>query len=531
MRVWDLARGQDYRLLTATVKGFAAHPKAAEVAVATGKDVTFYEPSTGARLRSFTLAPEDVTALAYSPDGATLAVAWSVPPKQGKEISPACTKSFRSRRRTAFSYSTQRPASRGPSPTPRKPRCCDMGFSPDGTLLAATGWGKALTLIDAATGKPIATLDGADGGNTHLAFGPGGVLVRATTGHVAWSQMEPEKHFDGVIEVWDTTARKRLRTVNAGKGLCNAVALSPDGQLLAAAVEDSVALVRLDTGEQKTLPTAAHTLTFSPDGQRLVTGTPVGVKFWDPQSGREVLTLGNTSVGGGNTSRVAFANPAGLVLVSEADGLRVYDGRPWVPPPVVAKAAPREPKQEAPADERPEAVKSAVGQAVAALEQGPGGRGACMPSPRWRPTPTPPGSRRIACESRWPPAAPKLRPVVPAAAAEPSARSPRTRSPTGRARRTSATPPGLRWPSTVLRNADGTRVATFMLNLEQRDVEDAKKAGRSPWLAGLRHGHGQAGRAAHRLRAVPLWLRDHLQPGRQAHRRRVPHRPAAQGIV
>ena len=116
---------------------------------------------------------------------------------------------------------------------------------------------------------------------TRLAFGPNGMLVRATTGHVSWSNQEPERRDDGVIEVWDVPARKRVRTVGVGKGFCHAIALSPDGTLLAAALGDGLTLVRLDTGEQKPLPTAAHGLTFSPDGQRLVAATPVGVKFWE----------------------------------------------------------------------------------------------------------------------------------------------------------------------------------------------------------------------------------------------------------
>jgi eukaryotic-like serine/threonine-protein kinase len=369
VRVWDVARGQDYRLLPGAGKVFVVHPKGAEVAVVSGKEVAFYDPTSGMKLRSFALAPEDITAVAYSPDGATLAVAWSVPAKQGKEISPGVheTHSVKNPHRVQlFDAATGKPKA---DPHAQEISIGAMLFNSDGTLLAITGWGKTLTLIDAKKGQAAATLEGADGGTTHLAFGQGGMLIRATTGSVSWSQLEPEKHFDGVIEVWDVIARKRLRMVNAGKGLCNAVAVSPDGNLLAAAIGDTVTLVRLDTGEQKSLPIAAHTLTFSPDGQRLVAGTPVGVKFWDPISGRDILTLGGTSAGGGNTSRIAFANPAGLVLVNEVDGLRVYDGRPWTPPPVVAaKPTPPEPKQDAPADDRPDAVKTAVGQSVAALD-------------------------------------------------------------------------------------------------------------------------------------------------------------------
>jgi WD40 repeat protein/HEAT repeat protein len=483
VRVWDVARGQDYRLLIGSAKVFAAHPKAAEVAVASGKEVAFYEPLGGAKLRSFTPAPEEITALAYSPDGATLALAWSVPPKKGKEISPGAYETHPVKaphRVQLFDAATGKPKA---EPHAQEISILRTQFSPDGSLLATTGWGKTLTLIDAATGKVTASLEGAEGGNTHLAFGPNGLLVRATTGHVAWSQLEPEKRFDGVIEVWDTTARKRLRTVSAGKGLCNAVALSPDGLLLAAAVEDTVALVRLDNGEQKTLPTAAHTLAFTPDGQRLVAGTPVGVKFWDPQSGRDILTLGNTSVGGGNTSQVAFAKPDGLVLVSEADGLRVYDGRPWTPPPVVAKPAPREPKQEAPADDRPDAVKAAVGQSVAALDKDPAA--AALHAVAALEADSDPARQRterlrIALALQ---ATPKLRPVVPPRATEPSGyAADKVSDPPGTANVCDPTR-GNSLSEAVLRNADGTRLATFLLHLWQRDLEAAKKAGRSPWVA------------------------------------------------
>jgi WD40 repeat protein len=121
--------------------------------------------------------------------------------------------------------------------------------------------------------------------------------------------------------------QQRLRTVNAGSGFCNAIALSPDGQGLAAAIGDGLSLIRLDTGEQKNLPTGAHSLTFSPDGQRLVAATPVGVKFWDPGTGRDILTLGGRW-NGNNTSRVSYTSDNGWVLVRETDGLRVYDGRP-----------------------------------------------------------------------------------------------------------------------------------------------------------------------------------------------------------
>ncbi|HEX5269335.1 MAG TPA: hypothetical protein VFW33_02555, partial [Gemmataceae bacterium] len=483
VRVWDVARGQDYRLLAGSGKVFAAHPGAAEVAVARGKAVTFYEPASGAKLRSFALAPEEITALAYGPDGDTLAVAWSVPPKQGKELSPGMRQTFpvkNAHRVQFFAAATGKPKGEVHA---QETSIGGMQFTPDGALLVTTGWGKTCTLLDGRTGKLVATLEGAEGGTTHLALGPNGLMARASTGGVSWSDSEPEQRHDGVIELWDLGNRKRLRTVGAGKGLCNAVALSPDGKLLAAAVADGVTLVRLDTGEQKTLPTPAHALVFSPDGTRLVAGTPVGVKFWDPRSGRDILTLGNTSAGGGNTSQVAFANPAGLVLVSEVDGLRVYDGRPWTAPPVVAaKPEPPAPKQEAPPDDRPAAVKAAVRQAVAALDANDPSAALLHAVAALEADPD--LARHQAhrlCVALALQATPKLRPVVPPGAAEP----------TGYAADRATDPPGtanvcdaardLANDGGVLRSADGRRFATWDFGYDPRREEQLKKPGGLRW--------------------------------------------------
>jgi WD40 repeat protein len=334
IRVWDMARGQDYRMLAPGNRAFAVHPRRPEVAVAKGKEVEFYDPDSGAILRSFTAAPETITRLAYSPDGATLAIAWKVPPVLGEELSPGARKILvkEAYRIQLFDPATGRPKA---NPHGQDTSIGDLHFSPDGALLVATGWGKVLTLLDAATGKQVAALDGAEGGETKLAIGPNGMLVRATTGSTNYSDINGVKsqtQTDGIIEVWDLPSRKRLRTIDLAKGYCHAVALTPDGRLLAAGVGDNLYLVHLDTGEQKILPGATYSVSFSSDGQRLVTVSPFGVKLWDPLSGRDILTLGSLA-NLGNTGRAQFAGwPAGCIFVSGVDGLRVFDGQPVRPP-------------------------------------------------------------------------------------------------------------------------------------------------------------------------------------------------------
>jgi WD40 repeat protein/HEAT repeat protein len=483
IRVWDVARGQDYRLLPGADKAFAVHPSRPEIAIASGKEIAFHDSTTGTKLRSFAAVPGVITQLAYSPDGSTLAVAWSIPPKYGKELAPGVRQTITAKnphRVQLLDAATGKPNAEAHA---QEISIGSLLFSPDGALLAMTGWGKTLTLLDAATGKVAVTLDGDDRGATRLAFGPNGLLVRASTGSISAGNMEPERRFDGVIEVWDVPGRRLVRTVKAGKGFCHAIAVSPDGKLLAAAVGDGLTLVRLDTGEQKSLPTAAHSLTFSPDGQRLVAATPVGVKFWDPVSGRDILTLGGKWASGGNTSQVAFARPDGLVLLNEVDGLRVYDGRKWTPPalPVAAKKPP-EPKNEPPADDRPDAVKAAVVQAVAALEAGDPAAAALHAVAALEADPDSARQQvhrlRIGLALQ---ATPKLRPVVP----------PNGKEPTAFAADKVIDPPGTPnvcdpvhgWnpPDVLLRSVDGTRFATWNQVLHQQEAEEARKAGRPLW--------------------------------------------------
>jgi WD40 repeat protein/HEAT repeat protein/predicted Ser/Thr protein kinase len=485
VRVWDVARGQDYRLLPRAEKGLAAHPGRPEVAVAAGKEVVFYDPVTGKKLRSFVAAPEDVSRLAYSPDGETLAVAWSVPPKVVRLVTPEIkeTKSVKEPHRLRlFDTATGQPRS---EPHAQETPIDDLQFSPDGALIAVSG-GKALTLLDGAGAKVMAALEGAEGGVTRLAFGPDGLLVRATTGSVAWSNQEPERRTDGVIELWDVAERKRYATVKAGQGFCHALALSPDGQLLAAAVGDGVALVRLDTGQTKTLPAAAQGLTFSPDGQRLVVASERGVKFWDPARGLDILTLGGRS-SVGNISQVAFAGAGGLVLARGADGLRVYDGRAWEPPPplVVEKPALPEPKGDPPADDRPGTVQDAVAKAVASLDASDPAAAALYavaalqadPDPARQPT----HRLRVALALQ---ATPKLHPVVPAGATKPIAFA--ADQVVDEATANVCDPARGEYDADVLlRSADGGRVATWNRTVSRPAQDEAKKAGRSPWLVRL----------------------------------------------
>jgi WD40 repeat protein/HEAT repeat protein len=485
IRIWDASRGQDYRRL-ADVGPFCGHPLKSEVAVGHGKEVQIRDLTTGEKLRSITVA-DTVTHLAYSPDGATLAVAWMVQPKAGQVLSSGIreTKYIKKPYRVRlFDTSTGQP--RGEE-FGFESQTSDLAFSPNGSILAVTNRrdGK-FSLLDTGTLKEIATLEGKDGGVTRVMFTPDSkTLIRATTGSVSMSDSAPTKITNGVIEFWDVAERKKIRTRDDLGGFINSIMLSPDGKTLAVCVGDVLKLLKLDSDQSRTLLVTAHSLAFSPDGQRLVTATPLGVKLWDVESGRDIFTLGGIWARGGNATRVGFAGQDGFLLVTAGDGIRVYDGRQWIPPPP-PKDAPKtpelpEPKKTPPSDDRPEAVKVATKASSEALEGDPAAALThAIAALEADPDPSRQATHRLRIALALQ-ALPKLRPVVP----------PGMKEPVSFARDSAIDPPttpnfgnpakSADYADYALISRDGSRVMVWNHALHEYEVDEAKKVKRSPW--------------------------------------------------
>src|SRR5262249_30977296 len=157
-------------------------------------------------------------------------------------------------------------------------------------------------------------------------------------------------------------------------------------------------------------------------------------------------------------------------------------GRPWIPPPPAPKP-PREPKNEPPVDDRPDAVKAAVAKSVAALDANDRAAATLHAVAALEADPDPVRQQthrlRVALALQ---ATPKLRPVVPPGATEP----------TGYAADRVIDPPGTpnicnptrQWNEAdyLLRSADGSRLAPWNSSIGRGTEEEAKQAGRTPWI-------------------------------------------------
>jgi WD40 repeat protein/serine/threonine protein kinase len=178
-------------------------------------------------------------------------------------------------------------------------------FSPDGERILTGGWDNTAKLWDAASGRELLSLDlkGHNIQSRSVAFSPDGQRIVTGCG-------------DMTAKVWDAASGRELLRFSESV-FC--VAFSPDGKRIATGgVDNKARLFEAASGrELRTFPTApspigvlwaiAHgrrpsmqtghkgwifSVAFSPDGQRLVTGSSDSTgKVWDAASGRELLTL------------------------------------------------------------------------------------------------------------------------------------------------------------------------------------------------------------------------------------------------
>jgi WD40 repeat protein/uncharacterized caspase-like protein len=196
-----------------------------------------------------------------------------------------------------------------------------VAFSPDGKLLAAADLENTVKLWDVSSGKVTRTLVKRagviepDGSINSLAFSPDGKTL-VSAGYRS-------------IQLWDI-ATGQARTLEKFDIISYSFALSPDGKVVAAGLQDStIKLWEVATGrELHTLSGHVDMITsvaFSPDGQTLASGgffNDKSIRLWDVTTGQLIRVLYGATTG---VSSIAFS-PNGETLVSTGD---VNNGINW----------------------------------------------------------------------------------------------------------------------------------------------------------------------------------------------------------
>jgi WD40 repeat protein len=240
-----------------------------------------------------------VTAVAFSPDGQTLATA-----SQGSEVALRDVAS--GQRRTSL---------RGTA------GAVLLVFSSDGRTMATATADGNVGVWDVASGRSRGSLT-ADTPITDstdmwpaVAFSPdGGILATAD---------------DDTIGLWDVRAGRPRAPLRGHTGGVRAVAFSRDGELASGGDDRTVRLWDLDTGKPRFILSghnaAVWVVAFSPDGNTLASGGGGGTaQLWDAKSGKPRAALA------GHTDEVnvaAFSPDGGLLATGGVDGtVRLWDG-------------------------------------------------------------------------------------------------------------------------------------------------------------------------------------------------------------
>jgi WD40 repeat protein len=206
-----------------------------------------------------------------------------------------------------------------------------VAFSPDGRLLASSGFDGRTRFWDVRTQKqvgrplknPIDETTGTPDPGYGVAFSPDGTIV-ATEGTA-----------DAAIRLWDVRTRKQignaLQTNTNGTG---GIAFSPDGKTIASGTDDgTIQFWDVATGVRRT-SFAAHgdadgvsSVAFSPGGQTLASASwDHTVRLWDVASHEPV---GPPLETGTQLSSVAFSADGAVAAAGEDGTVWLWTGLLW----------------------------------------------------------------------------------------------------------------------------------------------------------------------------------------------------------
>ena len=244
------------------------------------------------------------SALAFSPDGATLASGSSRTNEANLKL---------------WNVASQTLVATLPGHTGGPTGVTSLAFSPGGDTLASGSGDQTIKLWDVANQTLIATLTGHTSHVWSVAFSPDGTLASGSR--------------DGTVKLWDVASQTNTATLEGNTGRVLDVAFSPDGTILASSTDGPMLLWNVATRDTIAILQGHGEASFSPDGATLVTGGGLGqILLWNVATAKSIAKLGHPDRLGdtwGFGINGVFS-PDGSLLASEGlKGIELWDASEW----------------------------------------------------------------------------------------------------------------------------------------------------------------------------------------------------------
>ena len=201
-----------------------------------------------------------------------------------------------------------------------------VAFSPNGRLVAIGSGDKTARLLDAKSGKTLVTLEGHQDTINLLTFSPDGRLVATATRYSRWRYRR--KRQDNTVRLWEVATGKHLTLLEGQQGAINAIAFSPDSNLILTGSNDKIGrLWNAKTGKSVALlkghSAPVNQVAFSLDGRLALTASANKVHIWDTVTRKPLATLDCSQY----VRSVTFSPDAQLVLTGSGNTARIWEAR------------------------------------------------------------------------------------------------------------------------------------------------------------------------------------------------------------